>query len=859
MSTLPDKYEHKSVEHKWQQFWDERKTYAWDQAESRQNSYVIDTPPPTVSGLLHMGHVFSYTQADIVARYQRMKGKNVFYPIGFDDNGLPTERLVEKTKNVKAVDMPREQFITLCQEVVQEAEEAFRALFKSVALSVDWAQEYQTISARSRKISQMSFIDLYRKDRAFRQLQPTLWDPADRTALAQADVEDKEQASVMNDIVFKTETGDALIIATTRPELLAACVCVFYHPDDARYQHLQGTYAITPLFGIKVPILADEHVSIEKGTGLVMCCTFGDLQDIDWWKSHRLETRVILDKTGRLSHMEHTYNGKSPSVNPAADVQAICERLTGLTSKKAREETLEMMKEKGLLLKQVPIQNVVKCAERSGAPLEILVTPQWFIKILDQKAEFLKKAAAINWHPAYMKVRMDQWIEGLNWDWCISRQRFFGVPFPVWYSKRAGEEGKVLLADIDQLPVDPLVDLPKGYSRDEVNAEQDVMDTWATSSVSPQLSSWGISDVLAIDSDRHQKLFPADLRPQAHEIIRTWAFYTLVKAHYHQDTIPWDNIMISGWCLAADKTKMSKSKGNVVTPVDLIEEKGADVVRYWASTSRLGADTAYSEDVLKNGKRLTNKLWNATKFAAIHLSKCQTPPSTPKQDEQQGCITEVVDRWILSRLHAVVKKATEEFERNEYCIARTAIEEFFWKDFCDNYLEFVKARAYAEQEGITSQMQQSAVITIYHCLETLLRLFAPVLPHMTEELYSHIFADRYQALGSIHARGTWPKSDDYFTDESALIVGQATVEVLDTVRRYKAEHNVSPKRGLKTLAIHDQPQHLGKTKLVQLALFDLKHVCNAQEVLFNDGNSHHGLVSEQGLFTVVTELLADEA
>jgi len=590
---LTDKYDPKTREKFWQNHWKENKIFAWKNDLPKAQTFVIDTPPPTVSGVLHMGHVFSYTQADFVARFMRMSGKDVFYPMGFDDNGLPTERLVEKIIDKKAGVFEAENghgsFVKKCREVVFEAEKEFEILFNSIALSVDWEQKYQTISPESQKISQASFVDLYRKNLVEKKFEPVFWDISDRTALAQADLIDKEVEGVMNEIEFSIEGSDEkIIIMTTRPELLPACVAVMVHPEDERYKKFHKQSAITPLFGVKVEIIADDLVQLDKGTGAVMCCTFGDETDIRWWKKHNLPLKIIIQKDGRIE---------------------------GISIKQFKEKVIEDLKAKNLLLKQETIKRAVKCAERSGVPIEILVAPQWFIKILDKKELLKSKAAECNWFPEYMKVRIDQWIDGLQWDWCISRQRFFGVAFPVWYSKRAGEEGKILVAEVDQLPCDPNVDLPRGYSREEVTAETDIMDTWATSSISPQLSSKGISGEISFDKQRHEKLFPADLRPQAHEIIRTWAFYTIVKSALHQNSIPWKNLMISGWCLAADKTKMSKSKGNVVTPTSLIEEKGSDIVRYWASTSHLGADTAYSEEVFKIGQKLITKFFNAAKFA----------------------------------------------------------------------------------------------------------------------------------------------------------------------------------------------------------------------------------------------------
>lgn len=759
-------YNHKEIEHKWQKIWAENSPYLWDENESRENSFVIDTPPPTVSGYLHMGHVFSYTQTDFVARFMRMIGKNVFYPIGFDDNGLATERLVEKKKEIKGSQLHREEFRQICKDVVLEEEEEFRKLFRTIALSVDWRQEYRTISDSTIQLSQMSFLDLHAKGLIERRLGPTVWDPVDRTAIAQAEIEDKERASVMNEIVFKSQNGDDLIIATTRPELVCACIAVFYHPEDERYSHLKGQVATTPIFGVQVPILADSDVDPEKGTGLVMCCTFGDVQDVVWWRKHNLQIKDCVSIDGKMKNSSF---------------------LDGLYVKDARKQMLDKLQEQGLLMSQTEIKQIVKCAERSGAPLEIIPTYQWYVKILERKEELLEMGRKCKWNPEYMRVRFENWVNGLNQDWCISRQRFFGVPFPVWYSKRAGDEGRAIFASAAQLPVDPTLVAPEGYTMEEVTPETDVMDTWATSGITPQINARAISSQMGIDTKRFEKLFPADLRPQAHEIIRTWAFYTVVKAFYHNQTVPWHNLMISGWCLAADKTKMSKSKGNTVTPRDLIDERGTDCVRYWASTSKLGVDIAYSEEVFKVGNRLINKLWNASKFVEMQIANISgVAISTVKKDIESGAVFCELDKWILTRLYEVVGEATQSFHKFEYCDARVAVEEFFWKDFCDNYLELAKARAYG---ALGEAEQRSAVMSMMHVLKTLLILFAPVLPHITDEIAQEIFGFK----DSIHTRGNWPKVEDFVHDEQALSMGVQAVEVIDAVRKHKSERKVSIK------------------------------------------------------------------
>ena len=871
MTPLAAQYDQTAVEKKWQQHWLSVRTYAWadDNAPEnvRENSYVIDTPPPTVSGTLHMGHVFSYTQADFIARFQRMTGKNVFYPMGFDDNGLPTERLVEKVKKIRATDMSREAFIAECMGVSEEARAEFRGLFQSIALSVDWDQEYHTISEDSRRLSQQSFLDLVKNGHVYRKQQPMLWDPVDQTAIAQAEVEDKELPSHFCDIAFtNAANGEELIIGTTRPELLPACVALFYHPDDTRYQHLKNGQATVPLFGFSVPILEDAAVEIDKGTGLMMCCTFGDEKDIEKWRKHDLPTRMIINKFGKIDLALALAEGHfapefawAPELADAINGKKVSN--ADVKHPGARQVILDLLEKSGALKEKKPITHAVKCAERSGAALELIPTAQWFVSVTDKKDALKAKANQCNWNPDWMRIRIEQWIDGLNWDWCISRQRYFGVPFPVWYKIDHGyyeiennqgksidlvfnyENKKNVYATASQLPVNPLRDLPEGYvglnsglpqhtksdlvtdtigrtfigtveiSSGETcyfEADADVMDTWATSSISPQLSAHCISKDLSDNPERFTKLFPADLRPQAHEIIRTWAFYTIVKAHLHNDEIPWKNLMISGWCLAEDKSKMSKSKGNVVTPTALIEEKGTDAVRYWAGTSRLGQDTAFSPDLLKIGKKLVGKLWNATAFAAIHLSKMDAAPTSAKTDMENGTIGETLDRWILSRLSDVVRCATAAFSRYEYADALDATNQFFWADFCDNYLELIKKRVYNEDGCASASAQQSAVRTLYYVLDGILKLYAPFVPHVTEELYSHVFAEAYATSGSLHARMMWPTETNYTVDDRALALGAMATDILEQIRKAKSD----AKRSIKTLVT------IAKLSLDQSALMN---------------------------------------
>ncbi|AHX04392.1 valine--tRNA ligase [Ehrlichia japonica] len=732
-----------------------------------------------------MGHIFSYCHTDFIARYQRMLGKDVFYPIGFDDNGLPTERLVEKTKKIRATDISRKEFNTICRQVSHEFRIQFKQLFQSIGISYDWDLEYHTISENIQKISQASFINLYNKGKLYRKLQPIFWDCIDKTAIARAEVEENEISSFMNTITFSTETGIPINIATTRPELMPACVAVFFHPSDARYKHLLGQNVIVPIFGNKVKILPDDQVKIDKGTGLVMCCTFGDEMDVYWWNKHNLDTKIIISKSGTIYNLtSNTPQG-----------QSVCNQLHGLSIIKARALILEILDQNNLLRHKQEIIHNVKCAERSGAPIEILLSHQWFIKVVEIKQELLQQVQKINWHPKSMRKQIEIWIERLNWDWCISRQRYFGVPFPVWYSK---EDGKVILPDINKLPVDPVNDLPEGYQDTEVEADTDVMDTWATSSLSIQF--------------HNTSTIPTNLRAQSHEIIRSWAFYTILQAYYYNNDIPWENIMISGWCLAEDKTKMSKSKGNVLTPNKLLEEYGADVVRYWAANSKLGADTTFSSEILKLGKRFTTKLWNASKFVSMVVNQYS--------EVDLRYIKETMDKWILSKLYKVIIKATESFNSFEYCIALEYIESFFWQDFCDDYLELSKKRAYGE---VNSQETLSAIHTLSFVLRELLKMLAPFIPYITEEIYNTLYSNN----NSIHNHNNWPIADSGLYSESDELLGEDFIEILNQVRKLKANAQLSVKYKINKLIISSQncnfPSSLEN---------DLKAVCNADHIVY---------------------------
>jgi len=648
----------------------------------------------------------------------------------------------------------------------------------------------------------------------------------------------------MYDIIFTTESKNEIIIATTRPELSPAAVAIFYHPNDNRYQHLKNQKAIVPLFHTVIPIIPDPLVCMEKGTGLVMCSTFGDTIDINWWRKHFLPLRIIISENGTICNLDNIGTPEWPCIDLEV-AKDNAKQISGLNIKDARKKIISMLNT--IVVKKTAIKHHVKCAERSGTPIEILVTPQWFIKILDQKVDLQKKSNQCLWHPTHMQKNMEQWINGLNWDWCISRQRFFGVPFPIWYSKRIGEEGKILVPDLSSLPVDPNIDLPKGYDRCEVQPETDVMDTWATSSLTPQINSWGISDSMCINSDRHSSLFPADLRPQAHEIIRSWAFYTIVKAHYHQNSIPWSNVMISGWCLDNNRDKMAKSKGNIVSPINLIDKYGADVVRYWVSSAKLGSDIAYTEKTMIIGKKLITKLWNATKFVSTHLYLVKRNVLSLSELMTYKLIYEAMDLWLLCKLKKTINKASNFFEEFEYNEARKTIEHFFWNDFCDNYLELIKGRVYDNKKQNPAGVL-SATYTLYHALDAIIKMFAPFIPHITEELYQTYFAN---GKLSVHSQGTWPcLTNEIIIDEKYENLGDMLIGILDVIRKTKANKKISLKTPIKTLIINQNTNTLLECNELHLFIPDLASVSNIETITFVGVPTVDALITNDGFFKV---------
>jgi len=792
------RYDPRIEETKWQTFWEKQKISKLD-PKAQGAIYSIDTPPPTVSGRMHIGHAFSYTQGDFIARFQRMRGRNVFYPFGTDDNGLPTERLVEKMKGVRATTMDRGEFIVLCRKTLDEIKPQFIKDWKDLGISCDFEDSYSTIDEHCVNTSQLSFIDLFEKGRVYQEETPISWCTQCQTAIAQAEFDNVELSSSFNDIIFKVD-GKDVVIATTRPELLAACVAVIAHPADKRYTKLFGKFAKVPLFGHEVPIIADEKADPEKGTGIVMCCTFGDKTDIEWWRKYNLPLRVVLEKYGKMNALAGKYEK--------------------LSIKDARKQVIEDLKMAGLLVAQKPITHAVNVHERCSTELEFLKTKQWFIKVLDKKEELIEAADKMTWYPAHMKVRYVHWVENLQWDWCVSRQRFFGVPFPLWHCKKCG---KVKLAERSQLPVDPLKDEPKGTCAcgcKDFLPETDVMDTWATSSMSPQIAlDW------AEESKDFKRMFPMSVRFQAHDIIRTWAFYTIVKAVFHHNDVPWKNIMIAGHALDPHGKKMSKSKGNVVDPVQIIQKYCADALRFWAATSRLGDDLPFQEKELVAGMKFVTKLWNASRFAIMHLQDF---------DMSKGELN-AIDKCMLSKLAKLIQQCTDAFDGYEYSRTKAEVEKFFWHMICDNYLEIAKGRLYEpEKHGKTAR--QGAQYTTYQLLLATIKLMAPIMPHITEAVYQLYFA-KHDGFASIH-QSSWPTYEKSWVDDSAEDIGEKAIAIIATVRKLKSEKSLGLNAPVKTLVIQcsEEDQHRLAT-----VLGDIKVTCKAGDVVFGGGETPSGI------------------
>ena len=773
---MPERPSLDGLEAKWSAVWEREGTYRFDRAAPRERVFSIDTPPPTVSGSLHVGHVFSYTHTDAIARYRRMRGSEVFYPMGWDDNGLPTERRVQNHYGVRCepsvpydphfepggwasgqgsdaerepVAISRPNFVELCLALTETDERAFEELWRMLGLSVDWSTTYTTIGPLARRISQRSFLGLLARGIAYQLEAPTVWDVDFRTAVAQAELEDRERPGAMHRVRFAraVDGGPAdaeALIETTRPELIAACVALLAHPDDERHRDLVGGEALTPLFGTRVPVLTHEQVERDKGTGLVMVCTFGDLTDVTWWRELSLPVRAVLGADGRL--LDVPWGAPGWETDEPERARANYGELVGKTVNQARKRIVELLAASGELVGEPqPVKRAVKFFEKGERPVEIVTSRQWFIRTLEHREQLIARGRQLRWHPPYMRARFEDWVNGLNGDWCVSRQRFFGVPFPIWYpidQNGATLYDQPIAPALDRLPVDPATDVPDGYRPEQRGqpggfaGDPDVMDTWATSSLTPQIAGGHVGVPGAGGEELFEKVFPMDVRPQAHDIIRTWLFTTILRSHLDEDALPWANAAISGWVLDPDRKKMSKSKGNVVTPMHLLEEHGSDAVRYWAASGRPGTDTAFDVKQMKDGRRLAVKLLNASKFALAEL------PAAGERLEHP------LDRAMIARLAAVVADASGSFEGYDYARALERTERFFWW-YCDYYVELVKGRRY----DADPQVNGSVSLALRTSLSVLQRLFAPFLPFVCEEVWS------WWQDGSVH-RAPWPDAGE---------------------------------------------------------------------------------------------------
>jgi valyl-tRNA synthetase len=846
----PDKPSLEGLEDKWSARWETDGTFRFDRSKIREQIFSIDTPPPTVSGSLHMGSMFGYVQTDALARYRRMCGDEVFYPMGWDDNGLPTERRVQNYFGVRCdpslpydprfeppeappktpIAISRRNFVEVCHRLTAEDEQVFESLWRHAGLSVDWSLTYTTVGPPAQRAAQRAFLRMLARGDAYQAEAPTLWDIDFRTAVAQAELEDREVAGAYYSIRFRRAEGDGdVVIETTRPELIPACVALVAHPDDERFQPLFDTEVLTPLFGVKVPVLAHHLADPTKGSGIAMICTFGDTTDVTWWRELRLPTRPVIGWDGRL-------HGAPPISFESNDAYAHWGELSGKTVKQAQARIVELLRERGdLLAEPRPITHAVKFYEKGDRPLEIVSTRQWYFRNGGRDPELrealVKRGGELRWYPRQMKVRYDDWVTGLNGDWLVSRQRFFGVPIPVWYpvlDDGGPDYDRPILPDESALPVDPSTSTPPGFSEEQRGSpggfvgDHDVMDTWATSSLTPQIACCWEDDV-----DLFGRLFPMDLRPQGPEIIRTWLFDTVLRSHLEHGVLPWRAATINGWILDPDRKKMSKSKGNVVTPMSLLDQYGSDAVRYWAVSARPGVDTAFDEGQMKVGRRLAIKLLNASKFVLGVVGEGPGPDA----------VSAALDRSLLCALAELVREATVAFEGFDYARALEQSERFFWT-FCDDYIELVKQRAYGPADDVGAR---SARATLALALGVLLRLFAPHLPFVTEEVWS------WWRDGSVH-RTAWPDAGELSSAAGAgePAVFDAAAGVLGAIRKAKSSARRSIRSEVSRLEVRDAPARLAA---LASAIDDVREAgCVTGD---------HELIAGDGL-AVVTELVAEE-
>ncbi len=804
---FPKNYDHKSVEEKISKYWEDNDIYKFSSEDNGRDVYSVDTPPPYVSSAhLHVGHVMSYSQAEFIIRYKRMKGFNVFYPMGFDDNGLPTERYVEKKYKINKSKITREEFIDLCLKETKIGIDIYKSLWRSVGISADYSLSYSTIDERCRKTAQKSFLGLYGKGLIERRNEPILWCPQCRTSLAQADVVLEEFAGVLYDIEFKSDEGKSLIISTTRPELLGGCVAVYANPSDERYRFLEGKSVKTPLYNKNVPVKYDESVDMSYGSGLMMVCTWGDAEDVKKWKEHSLDTAIIIDRSGRLNELSGGYKG--------------------LNVRDAKKGIVEDLRKMLLIKSEKPLNHNVGVHDRCSTPVEFILAEQWFIKILENKEKFIDAGNRMSWHPQFMKTRYDEWINNLKWDWNISRQRFYGVPFPVWYCAECGE---VVVASEKELPVDPAVSMPvnmkcKKCGGSKLTPENDVMDTWMTSSLTPLINSlWSYED--AESKKLYNIIYPMGLRPQAQEIIRTWLFYTVVKSVYHTGDIPFKDVMISGWGLDKNGKKMSKSLGNFVSPEEITVKYSADALRYWASKANLGQDLRFSEEDVANGRRLTIKIWNAARFLITNVESDFNPYEKNIKDLKLSRI----DEWILTEFENTLKSCCNYMESYEYSLCMRALQDFFYNSYCDNYLEIIKNVFWDENEESTERKKPLLNIMYFISLNAV-KMFAPFMPFITEELYLS-FYKRYEKDKSIH-KSFWPEFRNDLVFKDSLKYSTILLNILDASRKLRTNLNLHQNHKVHKILI--QALNQDYIEIVNDISGDIRSAVRAERLIFSD-------------------------
>lgn len=778
---LAKKYDPREMEGKWQKWWLEKGIYRFD-PRSKKPVFSIDVPPVYASAAhLHVGHALHYTQFEFMARFWRMNGKEVYFPPCFDNNGLPTEKYVEEKYKITKGDMPRDEFRKLCRKEAGKVEEEYaNRAFKGLGHSHDWNLLYTTIDPDAQIVSQLAFLQLVEHGDAYRAEEPVLWCPYHQTALAQAEVENKPRTTVLNYLYFELEGGGKIEIATTRPEFLPACVGIFVHPEDKRYKKLVGKKAIVPIFGQKVPIMEDEKVEKDFGSGIVMICTFGDTTDIEWWKGHKLPLKICITEDGKLNELGGKYRG--------------------LDLNKAKEVIKEDLAKEGYVIKEENLQQEVGMCWRCKTPVEYIVAKQWFIKTLDYKKEIIAQSKKINWHPSFYRKRLEDWTNNLGWDWCISRQRHYGVPIPVWYCRKCG---KPLLAEEKDLPVDPLFTKPDkkcGCGSGDFDPEEDVFDTWMTSSMTPQIASQQFKN-----PEIYKKIFPMSLRPQSHDIIRTWAFYTILKSFLLYKEIPWKDVMIGTYVLDTKGRGMHKSSGNVIWLPDMLKKYSVDALRYWSASAGVGEDLPFQEKEMVHGTKLLLKLWNSARFASLHI-----------KDAREAKKMELEDRWILSRLSETVKNYRELMESYRISKARKELEMFFLHDFCDFYLEMAKHRLYGEDK----KSKAAAQFTLYKTFLGITKLWAPIIPHITEEIYQELFREK-EKDESVHL-SQLPEAEKL--DKEALELGKMATEVISQVRQYKTQKDMAMNAELERIVIESNSDKIKEAEEVIKGTMKIKNV-----------------------------------